>query len=229
MYGNVCHYMTMREQCMTIHDIMWQFMTGCANVWQCMTMYANAWAMYDRNGWQGIACRGSESQVPSLIDQTVTPGYSRSLFYFCYFFRILSVDNIWWHLGIPALYSTSALFLLTIFAKYYLVTLGYSHSVFYFGTFCCCKYLVTFRDFSALFSLLLPCVSFQALCCPFSKINLLVTASYSGCILVVPSDSLIQLTCDSCNFNPYTGSAFKYHQECHAYIRFLCYHRLIYN
>ena len=145
------------------------------------------------------------------------------------FFRFLFVGNIWCHLGIPALYSTSALFLLTIFAKYYLVTLGYSHPVFYFGTFCCCKYLVTFRDFSALFSLLLPCVSFQALCCPFSKINLLVTASYSGCNLVVPSDWLIQLTCDSCNFNLYTGSAFKYHQECHAYIRFLCYHRLIYN
>ena len=111
MYGNVCHYMTMREQCMTIHDIMWQFMTGCANVWQCMTMYANAWAMYDRNGWQGIACRGSESQVPSLIDQTVTPGYSRSLFYFCAFFGWQYLPNIiWWHWGIPTLYSTSALF-----------------------------------------------------------------------------------------------------------------------
>ena len=159
MYGNVCHYMTMREQCMTIHDIMWQFMTGCANVWQCMTMYANAWAMYDRNGWQGIACRGSESQVPSLIDQRVTLGYSRSLFYFCAFFGWQYLPNIiWWLRGIPTLYSTSAIFQIP-FCWQYFVTFGYSctvillllffltifakysRSVFYSGVFCCWQYL----------------------------------------------------------------------------------------
>ena len=136
----------MREQCMTLYDKNgWQGIACRYNIWHCIAMYDNVWhcmpmreqcmTMYDKNGWQGIACRASESQVPSLIDQTVTPGYSRSLFYFCaffgwkylpniiwwhwgiptvvlyfcYFFRIYFVDNIWWHRGIPALYSTSAL------------------------------------------------------------------------------------------------------------------------
>ena len=64
---------------MTLYDIVW----GMYNiVWG---MYDNAWAMYDKNGWRAIACRGSESQVPSLIDQH-------------------------WHRGIPVLHSSCALF-----------------------------------------------------------------------------------------------------------------------
>ena len=50
--------------------------------------------MYDKNGWRGIACRGSESQVLSLIDQMVTPGYSRCIL-LLRFFRSLFVADIW--------------------------------------------------------------------------------------------------------------------------------------
>ena len=100
-YDNVWHCMTMCDivwqcmtfydnawHCMTMCDIVWQCMTFYDNVWHCMALYDNAWAMYDKNGWRGIACRGSESQVPSLIDQTLTPGYSRSLFYLRCFFQV---------------------------------------------------------------------------------------------------------------------------------------------
>ena len=79
IYGNIW-------QIMTLNGLLWQCMTLYDNLCCCIALYDNAWAMYDKNGWRGIACRGSESQVPSLIDQTLTPGYSRSLFYLRCFF-----------------------------------------------------------------------------------------------------------------------------------------------
>ena len=72
--------------CLKCHDNVWQCMTIYATMYDIVWgMYDNAWAMYDKNGWRGIACRGSESQVPTAIDQH-------------------------WHRGIPALHSSCALF-----------------------------------------------------------------------------------------------------------------------